>query len=182
MQQLPESHRQWEGGRWPGGMTDITDVLFIYNFNKNKRNSFQSSSLSIKWFYITLPSCHCYQDSAQTFPLLRVLCREVSSAMWLVLENYHPEHALLLLCTGPLTGTLACNKMMGFLPHMPCPRLPFCLARLSLFVDRNNAHQPVNRQSGALLPNSAQPLSSDTAERRSARRQSRYVALQRNTN
>jgi len=67
-----------------------------------------------------------------------VLCREVSPAMWWVLENYHPEHApLLLLCTGPLTGTLACNKMMGFLPSLS---LLFCLARLLLFIGRNNKH------------------------------------------
>lgn len=36
-QQLPESHHQWEASRWPGGMTDITDVLFIYNFNKKQK-------------------------------------------------------------------------------------------------------------------------------------------------
>lgn len=29
IQQLPESHHQSEAGRWPGGTTDITDVLFI---------------------------------------------------------------------------------------------------------------------------------------------------------
>lgn len=34
---LPESHHQWEAGRWPGGMTDIIDVLFIYNFNKKQK-------------------------------------------------------------------------------------------------------------------------------------------------
>lgn len=108
----------------------------IYNFSKTKKNSFQTSSLSTKWFYITLPSCHCYEDSAQTFPLLHVLCREVSSSMWWVLENYHLEHALLLLlCTGPLTGTWPTIKWWGFYPS---PGLPFCLARLSLFVGRNN--------------------------------------------
>lgn len=101
-------------------MTDITNVLFIYNFNKKQKKHLPCVLIEHKVishhtvFLLLLP------DRAQTFPLLHVLSREVFSAAPWVLENSHLEHvALLFLCTGPLTGTSESNKIMGSLPHTP---------------------------------------------------------------
>lgn len=145
--------------------------LFITS-TKNKRNTFHVSSLSTKWFHITLASCCCYQNCAQTFPPLCVLCRETSSAKHWVLGKYHLKHALLLLlCTVPHSlGLYRAVKLWGLYPTHNPPGLSFCLARFSLFLDRNKKH-PVNRQSEALLPSLAQPFSSDVLQ---CRRQSRY--------
>lgn len=113
--------------------------LFITSA-KNKRNTFHVSSLSTKWFHITLPSCCCNQNCAQTFPLLHVLCREVSSAVCWVLENYHPS------CSSAQAHSLGLwtsIKLWGFYPIHNPPRLSFCLARLSLFLGRNN--RPISR-------------------------------------
>lgn len=99
------------------------------------------------------------------------------------LQNYHLEHHP---SCSPVQAhsqaLLPAIKWWGFYPTS-CPKTPIlpCQA-FTLLVGTTNTHQPVNRESGALLPSSAQPLSSDTAECLIARRQSRYVPLQRNTN
>lgn len=149
--------------------------LFITS-TKNKRNTFHVSSLSTKWFHITLPSCCCNQNCAQTFPLLHVLCREVSSAVCWVLENYHPS------CSSAQAHSLGlwtAIKLWGFYPthnlqdsHSALPGFHSSLAGTT------KTHQPVNRQSGALLPSSAQPLSSDMPQ---CRRQNKDSPFQRST-
>lgn len=137
-QQLPESHHQWEAGRWPGGMTDITDVLFIYNFNKKQKKHLPCVLIEHK----VIP-----HHTAFLLPLPE-LCSDISSLACAVQSDFF-SNALCARELPPLAytapapaqanslGLWTAIKLRGFYPTHSPTRLSFCFARLSLFLGRN---------------------------------------------
>lgn len=141
-QQLPESHHQWEAGRWPGGMTDITDVLFIYNFNKKTK---ETPSMCPHWAQSDSTS-HClpaavtrtvlrrflsYMCSAERFLQQCIGCQKITTLIM------HPS------CSSAQAHSLGLQraiKLWGLYPTYNPPGLSFCLAKLWLFLERNNKH------------------------------------------